>query len=427
MRAEAIFSMERKMDGTERAKLYIGIDMDEDRALISFLREGEKSPVSVGKQIPEETYRYPTSLFIGRGGNYLYGSEAEKKRRSAGGDFYDHLYLRARELAGTDGFEEAAGRLAVFIRRLIRLKESVYQKEEFEQHVVFAVPQIDERAVSVFRALKRELSEEASSLSFMDYAESFFYYAWHQEDDIHSNAVALFDYSADRVHCTILAKKLRTAPQTIVSGSRDWPLPKEPGYDRDSFFLEILKEAFEKRVVSGVFLLGDGFDGDWLTRHSDSLRFLVSNRRVFIGKNLYTKGAAYAAFERNRSGKWPYSYDCPYKLGADAAVRVMDGGKEQTVMLAQAGENWYESEQNFDAVLMGNAEIELLVRKREDREDRVIPMKLSDVWDREERTRRICLHAFCPDVHTLQVDVRDTGFGAFYAPTGAEWKKKIPL
>ena len=75
----------------EKNKIYIGIDLDDNRALVSFLAEGEQEPVSASAQKTEETYCFPTSLYIGKSERYLYGAEAEKKCTSPEGKFYDHL------------------------------------------------------------------------------------------------------------------------------------------------------------------------------------------------------------------------------------------------------------------------------------------------------------------------------------------------
>ena len=96
----------------ERKKLYIGIDLDDNRAMVSFLGPGEKEPVSASVQKPEETGCFPTSLYIGKSDRYLYGAEAEKKCGSLEGEFYDHLFL---------------GQEIRWIQRLLRRQQSIWR------------------------------------------------------------------------------------------------------------------------------------------------------------------------------------------------------------------------------------------------------------------------------------------------------------
>lgn len=410
-----------KINHPDRAKLYIGIDMDDSRALVSFLREGEKEPVSISLQKPEETYRFPTSLYIGKGGHYLYGAEAEKKRTSPGGEFYENLYLRARDLADTDGLKEAVERLAIYIRRLIKLKENLYQKELFEQHLVIAVPQIDRASVKVLKALKEELGEEVDWMCWMDYGESFYYYTFHQEPSIWKHDVAMFDFSDEKVRFTLLARESRTIPQIVLSGTKDWKTPAwgaDCGHEKDAFFARVLKEAFAKRIISGVYLLGDGFDGEWL---SETLKVLGPNRRIFIGKNLYTKGAAFAAWKMDQKENWPYLYDCAYKLQTNVSLKVSANGSDTFLTLAAAGENWYTQEKRFDMILTGSTDVDLWMQRRGERSAKIVTLSLDDVWKRAEKTRKIRLETELINEKTMKVTITDLGFGAFFAPTDMVW------
>ena len=52
---------------------------------------------------------------------------------------------------------------------------------------------------------------------------------------------------------------------------------------------------FDKRIVSSVFLTGEGFENNW---YPTSLRVLCNGRRAFIGNNLYSKGACYTAYRK---------------------------------------------------------------------------------------------------------------------------------
>ena len=66
----------------------------------------------------------------------------------------------------------------------------------------------------------------------------------------------------------------------------------------DDNFKAFIQNIFEKKVVSSVFLTGEGFEKNW---YPDSLRVLCNGRRAFIGNNLYSKGACYTSMRKCRN------------------------------------------------------------------------------------------------------------------------------
>ena len=66
---------------------------------------------------------------------------------------------------------------------------------------------------------------------------------------------------------------------------------------------QIIGDCFQGRIVSSAYLTGDGFDGGWMKR---SVSLLCQGRRAFMGKNLYSKGACYAAAVLDGQQEWRY-------------------------------------------------------------------------------------------------------------------------
>mgnify|MGYP007016949640 CR=1 FL=1 len=49
-------------------------------------------------------------------------------------------------------------------------------------------------------------------------------------------------------------------------------------------FKGFIQSVFEKKVVSSVYLTGEGFENNW---YPNSLKVLCNGRRAFLGNNLY--------------------------------------------------------------------------------------------------------------------------------------------
>ena len=65
----------------------------------------------------------------------------------------------------------------------------------------------------------------------------------------------------------------------------------------DFRFQKFIESVFEKKIVSSVFLMGEGFENNW---YPNSLKVLCNGRRAFLGNNLYSKGACYTAYQRGQ-------------------------------------------------------------------------------------------------------------------------------
>ncbi|MBQ8662645.1 MAG: hypothetical protein IJ471_02180 [Eubacterium sp.] len=410
-----------------KPKLYIGIDLNDSYAMVSFLRERESEPITVSVKKDQETFQFPTSLYVGKNNHYRYGVEAEKKKFDPSGEFFDHLYLRARDLIHTDGAGEAVARLTTFIKRLLKLKENLYGTERFEQYLVITVPEMSPEATAVLDAVKKELGSEITRMDWMDYAECSYYYVYQQDSSVWAHNVALFDYSASQLTCTMLGRDVRLVPQVVMSAQTSWPSSMELDEDptaKDRFFADIVKQAFGKRIISGVFLLGDGFDGEWM---KDSLRVLTPNRRVFMGKNLYTKGSAMAALVMFSEKQWNYRYECSYKAQANVSLQVLSGDATKILPLIEMGRNWFEQKTSYNVLLKGSPEFNVYIERKGEYQQKHVVVPLEDIWNRPERTRKIRVTAQMVKNNVLKLTVTDVGFGAFYASTGKEWSYEAEL
>ena len=410
-----------------KPKLYIGIDLNDSYAMISFLRERESEPITISAKKDQETFRFPTSLYVGKNNHYRYGQEAEKKKFDANGTFYDHLFLRAKEQVFADGKEETLARLTTYVKRLLKLRENLYGTERFEQYLIVTVPEMTPEATAVLDGLKSALADEVSQMDWMDYAECAYYYVYQQDSSVWAHNVALFDYSATQITCTLLGRDSRQVPQVVMSAQTSWVSPVELEDDllaRDQYFLERVKEAFGKKIISGVFLLGEGFAGDW---YKQSLRFLAPNRRVFMGKNLYTKGAALSALVIFAGKSWNYRYECSYKAQANVSIQVLSGDSSKVLPLIEMGRNWFDQKNSYDLLLKGSPEFCVYLERKGEHQKKHVVVPLEDIWNRPERSRKIRITGQMVKHNILKITVADVGFGAFYAATGKEWSYEVEL
>lgn len=132
---------------------------------------------------------------------------------------------------------------------------------------------------------------------------------------------------------------------------------------------------------------------------SGSLRFLCQERRVFLGNNLYSKGACYAARQRMTPGSVSEGYVFLGKdmLKANISLYVEKRGQDSCHPLLDAGTNWYDAKAEIDFLLEEENRFSLRITPLNGGEIRDVEIALTGLPQRPARTTRI----------HLQIDMAD--------------------
>jgi hypothetical protein len=214
---------------------------------------------------------------------------------------------------------------------------------------------------------------------------------------------------------------MRTKPQVVsIRESGRQAL----GRDRDRDFAQLLAGAFENRIISAVYLVGDGFDGGWM---KESLNVLCRGRRAFMGKNLFSKGACYAACARNHEADWQYIYMGENEMKFNLSIKVRDRGRVAFFNLISAGKNWFETSGECEVILSGSAEVDFWKQLPNSREAKIETLELTDLPRRPDRTTRLRITAKPTADDKIAVEIRDLGFGEFFRGTDKVWKYTMTM
>ena len=92
----------------------------------------------------------------------------------------------------------------------------------------------------------------------------------------------------------------------------------------------------------------------------NSLNTMCRGRRAFMGKNLFSKGACYAAAVRDTED-WPYIYMGENEMKFNLSLKVKDKGKVAFFNLISAGRNWFETKGECEVILSGRKAMEFPV------------------------------------------------------------------
>ena len=115
------------------------------------------------------------------------------------------------------------------------------------------------------------------------------------------------------------------------------------------FDLKAVKEFCEGNYVSSIYLLGSAFEEQW---YKESLKYMCQNRRVFLGNNLFSQGAAYGAKEKMlvSEAMSDFVFLGKDKVKSNVGVIACKEGKDTYVPLLEAGMNWYETSKLWNRI-----------------------------------------------------------------------------
>ncbi len=407
----------------EREPVYLGIDLNDKSAMISYYKPNMEEPETVSTVAGSEQYKIPVILAKRRNlGMWYYGEEALKMAKSSEVVCLDALLRRAlskEQICIDDETYDAEELLALFIKKMIQLTQRLGAVGDFDK-LVICVDRLSRDNMDLFWRVSEKLGLSKEQFMVIDHRESFYYYNFNQDDRLWLRDVYLFGYEKDQLYSLYLKRDMRTKPQVV--SIIESPKIALRG-DRDMEFLRYLNDAFENKIVSCAYLLGDGFEGDWMNQ---SLNFLCRGRRAFMGNNLYSKGACYAGAVSALSD-WPFIYMGENEMKFNVSLKMRNRGNMEFYNLISAGKNWFEIEGECEVILSGSHEIDFWKQLPHSREASIETLELTDLPMRPDKTTRLRIKAKPVSVDKVELEIKDLGFGEIYRSTDKSWKYTLTM
>ena len=410
----------------------IGYDINSKVCQISVFDEntGEPETVETGRD------NYQTPMVV----NYYkeewtYGKNAIRMDSVKGSTLVENIFEKAlkheRVLIENEEYD-AVWILAEFIQQTLK------DFGEIEQ-IVFTVPEMSEDIRYLLKGMGQKLGVSKEKIYVQDYKESFCHYMFNQPKELWQYEAALFYCDEDVIRAYMLrelknsSQKSRESFVTVdkVADARMEELEAvypvlhvEKAKAADEHFKRFIQSVFNKKMISSVFLTGDGFENNW---YPNSLRVLCNGRRAFMGNNLYSKGACYTAQRRKEEQSDAPVYLDETKLTEQISVRMRVNGEEGWYPLVSWGNHWYESDRQFEVLLGDTEDIEIHVDSLVTGRHLVESVSLKGMPDRKNYALRLKISTFFSDEKTCHIIFEDMGFGEFFAPSGFRLEKIIEL
>lgn len=429
--------------------LIIGIDITKYNIQISCLPWNDTQAETISTQMGTDRYEIPLCLFrYDETGNWSYGEKARTCRDNEDGVYVEDLWegmLTNRELILEHETVSYTKLMAIFLDKALRLVSRCGYTGP-TACVVFTTEDMNVRKIRGLQAMAKDVEALAVPCYYMDYEESFGSYAANGTKDLWNHDVFLFHYTDGNVTTYQMRVNQKTLPFRMLTGKLD---REQQGYsgeelensqaaaqEMDQRFEMMIEELFAGKIVSAVYLIGEGFLSGWM---NDSLRTLCRGRRVFQGNNLFSKGACYAGRHYLGWQKRGWEYTGSQMLLCDVRIPLMKpDGTEGYITAAGSQELWYQAGCTTECMLdcsqdaaseagTGRIEVEISGMSEEGAYTRREIVELTNLPKRPAKAFRVRITTAFTDSHTAKVTVKDMGLGEFCPSTEQTWEKCFSL
>lgn len=416
-------------------ELILGFDLNEEYAQITYYHQSTKEPLTLGMTDGPDRAQLPMALRQDCDGVWrLWDGRPQEEGgkpdlcRISG--IYRKIAQKQSVKAGKEELDPAK-LLAVYFRTCMRDLRLLTQNTQLQ--VMVTVRELSQYWSDVITDAFVSCGVDRKRVYVQDYLSSFYYHTVNQKKELWYQDVALLEYvdgaivgyvlHIDRSTRPAIARADQVASQPVGEEQRAGRETQEWNKEKDRLFFELLKKVFERRTIGVSYLVGDFFDKSWAVR---SIQYLCYKRHAFQGKNLYSKGACYAAMERAGliAGRDTLFRGCDMitqNLGMEMRIR----GKETYYPMVSAGINWYEAHHVCEFIPDQEREICILSRPMAEGEAVTHMMRLPGLPKRPNRGTRLRLTVYFSGQSTCQVEVEDLGFGGLYRSSGMVWKRTI--
>lgn len=411
-------------------ELIIGYDLCDDYVQMSCYNQKSKDIDTIYYVGEKMMDRIPTVLCrLYDSGAWLYGYEAWRAINEKRGAKVTHFVRDVEEEPTVDVDGDTYSKtelMQIYIEESLKLITKYYPHWKVG-FLTVTVKHLNREMVQAIKGIAGHLGVEADRIAVQNHVSSYEHYALNQKKELWQHDVGLFDYSGEGMtyyHLNISRKRTPPTVSADVTSFKEYfdgsEIGKASPPELDRRFLEVVRQATAKRIISTVYLTGEGFEGDWA---KISLKNLCNHRRGFIGSNIFARGACYQSLRYagvlEKNAFVALNEDVVAKT---LYIRGSRYGKMENVELVSAGEEWYRAEGETAFILDGAKSIRMNVQDYLTRRERWFEVPLEGFELRKDKTNQLSLRMEFDDASHCHIFVEDKGFGEFYPASGKVWE-----
>lgn len=401
--------------------MILGIDLCEKYAQVSVFNKKENSVDTPLLFSCENSCNVPMNIAKKIGSDeWFIGDECERLSIVCEGIVVENIlsHIGDDEALYVDGLSVSAYEL---LQRYIKLLLDMVTQGKPVESISVCVEDFRLELLDTLKSIFEELKFDMEKVDFINRKESIMYYILSQKREIWYGDVVVFDYGEGGLYASVLSTKKNASGQDVIIEDVDYSdrLPfievttEVQRSNVDEVLMSIAAELFEKKVVSSVFLTGQGFDTD--ASFDGFIRLICNRRRVFAGQNMYSKGACYCSIEllepQQFVNRTLISSD---RLMFDMDVDIVDREKPGRLRIVRPGTNWYKARKKYDFFVDGVREIVIHKKMYKESTEKHYTISLEEFPVRPDKAMKIGIGFDFDCEGKCIVSVKDRGFGDFF-------------
>ena len=385
----------------------------------------------------ETSWTFPTIICRSKNEEEWYvGKDAYACNLVGNGVLVDKLLnLVSRDGTATiDGVKyEALRLLELYMDRVLKIPVQEFGEEEIDQLVV-TLPGLERKVMDSFLYCADYLEIAREKVHIISHEESFVYYILNQKKEVWRSQVGMFDLSADRLSYYELKvqrglqKMMVVAESEILEESFDPDILATSSGAKlaDKILCSCGERLLEHKLFSTIVLSGKGFEKqDWAP---EFIKMICRRRKVYAENALFAKGAAFRGADYLQgSGKHSFTCICEGRLKSTVSMEILYKEKKTQLVIAGAGENWYECRTAMDFLMDENKNIEFMITPMDPKKKRKVSISLREFPDRPAWTTRLQVSIGFLNESTMAVAIRDKGFGDLFPASDVVVRQEVRL
>ncbi|MGN0204676.1 MAG: DUF5716 family protein [Coprococcus sp.] len=421
-----------------KQKLIVGYDLCSDYSQISYYNREKMEPDSVSL---DGQMQIPTVLCrVFADSQWLVGDEALTAAKEGKGalvrGFTDNIADDPLiDVAGER--MEKADLIYLYISATLKALDELDPDLEIG-YLTLTTEKIDLAMADAIKNVGRKLGLPPECLAMQSHRLSYEYYALSQKRELWTHDVGLFEYDRHGLRYHHLSISWKHHPAAVTAETVDLKdyldgseLENPVGPELDRKFLAAVKEVSARKTISTYYLVGEGFEdagegGSWMNVSLQQL--CAMKRHVFVGQNLYARGACYNSYYHEIVGRKPgFLAVNADMLMKDIYVRSIHRNTPQKMILAEAGTPWYSAVGEKNVILDGSTQLVFHIRDTLSNFEQTAVMQLDDLPERPDKTTMLRIQISFRTDTCCHVRVTDMGFGEIFAATGSTWEKDFDI
>ncbi len=417
--------------------LILGTELSDDYRQVCSFKTSTEEPESMTFGVEALSTRIPTVLCKKKGEDtWLIGEEAYRVALLGNGTMVDKLI----KLVGKDGCATIEGvcysaedLLNKYMQRLMTLVKEKKSGQEIISLVV-TVQTLEGKFLDALIRSTEFCGISRDMVHVLSHTETYIYYVINQKKELWANQTALFDLTEDGFHYYEMRTLRGRKPQLIEAKHEkleegfSLEVLETPSGEKlgDTILTACADRLFAKKLFSSVFLTGKGFqETAWA---SGFLKLICNKRRVFASPQIFSAGAAYAAYDLMQEvSDQSFDFSCEGRIPSTVSLHALCDGRRERVILASAGTNWYEAKTRAEFILDDVDSLELMLTPAGGARTEKINISLDELPARPNKTTRIEVILSFTSERCMTIRILDKGFGAIFPAVGTMIRRDFYL